>query len=41
MESNFSDFVEGINSIDFSNLVKDNNITIYKKNDDIYDIINN
>lgn len=41
MESNFSDFFEGINDIDFSKLIKDNNVSIYKKSDDIYDIINN
>lgn len=40
MDNAFTEFVEGINSIDFSNLIKDNNITIYKKTDDIYDIIN-
>lgn len=40
METHFSEFVEEINNIDFSNLIKDNEITIYKKNDDIYDIIN-
>ena len=42
MESNLTiDFFEGINDFDFSKLIKDNNISIYKKNDDIYDIINN
>lgn len=41
METDLSDFVEGINDIDFSNLIKEYNITIYKKNDDVYDIINN
>jgi len=40
MESKLTDFFEGINDINLSNIIKDNNIKIYKKDDDIYDIIN-
>lgn len=41
MESNLGDLFEGVNQINLSDIIQENNIKIYKKDDDIYDIINN
>jgi ornithine decarboxylase len=40
VESNFGDLFE-VSQINLSDIIKENNIKIYKKDDDIYDIINN
>ena len=38
--NSLTDFFEGIDKIDISHLMKEYDIKMYKKNDDIYDIIN-